>query len=83
MWFRATGRLPYHEDPDYRDSVVASIKRCMGPVPVDVTLFPVYGIFEVCVETLEAAEALARLPLVGRVHSAVDREMLCGVRVIQ
>lgn len=82
MWFRATGRLPYHEDADFRDSVVASIKRDIGPVPVDVTLFPVYGIFEVQVATSEEAEALAQLPLVGQVRPAIDREMLCGPRTV-
>lgn len=82
MWFRALGRMPYHDDPDYRDSVVASIKRGLGNVPVDVTLFPEYGIFEVRVTSLEEAESLARLPLVGRVYSAVDREMLCGPRTV-
>lgn len=81
MWLRAEGRMPYHDDSDYRASVVASIKQAFGDVPVDVTLFETWGIFEVQLG-YERASELAALPLVGSVRSAVDRDMMLGPRTV-
>lgn len=71
----------YYDDPDYRASVVASIKQKFGDVPVDVTLFADFGIFEVQLDWQRESE-LAALPLVGRVYSAVDREMISTPRTV-
>lgn len=81
MWLRAECRLPYYADPDYRDSVVRSIKQRFGDVPVEVQYFESWGVFEVYLGEPNAEEALAALPLIGPVRRAVDREMCLGVPV--
>ena len=81
MWLRAVPRMPYYDDPDYRASVVASIKQRFGNVPVDVTLFEAFGIFDVQLDRQLESE-LSALPLIGRVYPAVDREMTLGSRTV-
>ncbi len=82
MWFTMEARVPYHGDPDYRGSVVNSIKVRFGDVPVDVTIFESWGRLEVELESVEDGYNLGRLPLVGFVRPSVDRGILSGPRVV-
>lgn len=82
MWFKFETRMPYHQDPDYRDSLVFGIKSKLGNVPVDITLFNDYGTLEVDVPSHEVAHRLYELPQVGLIYSSNDREMLVSPRTI-
>lgn len=82
MWIRFETRMPYQQDPDFRDSLVFGIKSRLGNVPVDITLFDDYGTMEVDVTSLEEAHQLYELPQVGLIYSSGDREMLCSPRTI-
>lgn len=81
MWFRTRPKMPYHADPDYRDSVVDSIKQTLGDVPVDVTLLETYGVLEVDIDPAQE-ELLTSLPLLGLVVRSVDRDFVTGPRVV-
>jgi hypothetical protein len=80
-WLQATCRLPYHQDPDYRDSLVNSIKQQFGNVPVDITYLESWGSVDVALG-YESMDALFNLPLIGQVRTAVDREMFLGTRTV-
>ena len=74
MWFQAKTTLPYYSDPDYRDTLVKSIKTALGDVPIDVTLFRDYGLIQVDTDNAGAV-ALSRLNLTEVKH-AVDRGII-------
>lgn len=76
MWFEVKLRHPYHHDPDYRDSLVKSIKDALGDVSVDITLLELWGRVDVQVASLQDVSTLSSLPLVGKVRSSVDRGII-------
>jgi hypothetical protein len=82
MWLTAGTRMPFYGDPDYRVSVIASVKARFGGAPVDVTVFESWGLFEVYLGSVEDLYELGKLPLVGFVRPSVDRELLSGPRVV-
>jgi hypothetical protein len=83
MWYYAHLRLPYQDDPDYRDSIVAAIRSVLSDAPIDITLLG-NGYRRVEVDTDEAGARVLgeRLDQFTMFRPSVDRGMLAGERVI-
>lgn len=82
MWYTLSIDLPYSGDPDYRDTVIAAVKKATNGAPVDITKFDgTYSSLEVYT-TKELAERLTDLNLIREVRHSIDREMLCGPRTV-
>jgi len=64
--------LPYHSDPDYRQEFVSCVGLFAQNLVVDT--LESYGYVEVLIRR-DQMEELSRMPLVGEVRSAIDREM--------
>lgn len=80
-YYNIKTRLPYHQDKDYQDSFINTIKRVLDNRLIDITLLPTYGTVEV-IATKQEVQELQCLPQIGTSWTSVDRGMESGPRTV-